>query len=607
MKWPCARHPANHLLVQELVILAALCGSDEGSQYVSERIYRAAQQLACSPIAYEEWMAHPVASSFVAHTHAAQGEDNGLPSTPSFLRSVLERRVHCMHRWYETDLSDDPCAAAHGCQSPDTRRDIDNSAAITTTTNQSAACVLSAGAATSQPLPSSSSSSLPLSSSGKVSSSSGVHTTISLSNHTWPERPTCYMTPARVVALYGSHSPMPCLPSFCHDDITYDEAVCHARMLTRLLRPLDFDVHLSAHTRRGCPCATHAEFLLSCRAEVDGRSELVATDSVPHTSALRVDAARDKKDPYTNTCQRLQEVVDAKTPCAGQQRGSANTACMGEMLHSSFPQAVAFTTQAAGQTALHHSFEERGRRAVCHSDEVSASTDAVTPLLAHRYRAALRALQSCGYIVPDKSLMRWVTTTSTTSTSEARISRCRARDWSRGIAVTARHDARCRCEGVPLPLPFHLVDAEVLRKVRLHRLVLRFVPHKALAVRCLFHTGPAAFVQHVILRALRVGLEVNRNGVFVCSAAGRVAQPAHVPVNSCGVHHTCHTSAPTLGRPAEDFSRRAAMTEWRTRVTVQSEEDIFDLCNMPHVHPMNRAIYCQVNDLFDHDKSCTPA
>lgn len=208
---PIAVHPANHPLVQELCLVAALLREQRYTQRQPTRSIKqcpflmAAQQLAHSPVSLEEARALP--KSHPAHATCRM---------PVCAWDVLSARLSQQEEARWQMLVNSP-EQKHQDMEADTE-----------------------DASTGQSL-----------------------NAINLLLNTLPV--TGFIPPARLLTLYGPATTALLKPLAYHlrDTITYASAMHHERVLRRILQPLGFRVALTGAFRRGCPESPTAEFILT--------------------------------------------------------------------------------------------------------------------------------------------------------------------------------------------------------------------------------------------------------------------------------------------------------------------------------------------------------
>lgn len=417
MRIPCARHPANHLLAQELAIAASLshihstssCNSGDAGSF---HLYHAAKRLAHLPMSCEE------AFSFSPFISPVQRLD-------PFVLGLLRRRM--------TDLTTQP--------------------------------------------------------------PNGGAPRLSV------------MAPSRLLALSGPNSPLPPLPGYVHNPVSYEAACHHQRLLQKLLAPYGFRVSLSGAARRGCPVGRQLSLMLALTQEAT--ADLEGAPGGEDQETAEVLPQRRRRRPSTRIHRDALAIPQVQTVAGLRDTPVA-----------------AYPTQP------------------CTRQEAAAIEDTVDARVAHRYHRALQGLCGCGYLVAG-TLPRgpavW----------------CRRQ--TRGKYFSFRYDTQ---DPTTAP-PRHLLNDDRLRSLELHHVLLDIVPWHSYHVRRLLGTGPAAFTAHLTLKGLQLGLELTRNGLFLCTSAG----------DGSVTDMSCH------------------------RVIVQSEKDIFALVGMPYVHPINRGLYCQEHHL----------
>ncbi|KAG5512537.1 hypothetical protein GH5_08505 [Leishmania sp. Ghana 2012 LV757] len=433
-------------------------------------------------------------------------------------------------------------------------------------------------------------------------------------------RTLAFTAPARLIALYAPPVLLRALRKSIHDIVSYDAAVHHAALLTKLLAPYGVHVALTGATRRGCPFAFQAEFLLclteaaECEVEAlapdgaggvvkDGRGEAehlqnnfdssssasgasVANTAGTATTALLAPAARCFKT-RAKRAKRQRRCVGSAIMRDGLML-DPQTSLPAAALNATGPDDGGAAAASSGGTRHHHQQRVRGslgasmRRRYCSRCEAFSSADSVSPPVWYRIRRALENLIRCGYVVsaaesfpPSKSKL------------EAR----------RAICLTARYDPH-RPTQVPPPA---CTDPAILCRLQLHRLVLRFCAWHAFAARQLFLTGPAAFTTHATLQALEGGLDLNMNGVFTLARTDMTSRDS-------GGSDTTPDTAAAVGKVHDDPSRpeyqakqmqpqeqgRCDLVE---QLILPDEEDVVSLAGLPHVDPMLRGLYCQRNHL----------
>lgn len=176
-----------------------------------------------------------------------------------------------------------------------------------------------------------------------------------------------------------------------------------------------------------------------------------------------------------------------------------------------------------------------------------APVDEVPSGVLHRYHRALQTLENSGYLTAGAALPN-------------------------AAAVASRVPHVCSLRLDPqrpdTPPPFHTSNPEVLRRLRLHHARLRFCPWQCFHVRRFFLTGPPAFTSHVTLKGLEQGMELNMNGIMSRVPSGNSA--GH---GAGGLDPQCVRHLP------------------------QSEQEVFALCHMPYIDPINRGIFCEERGL----------
>ncbi|KAG5487392.1 hypothetical protein CUR178_08478 [Leishmania enriettii] len=437
-------------------------------------------------------------------------------------------------------------------------------------------------------------------------------------------RTLAFTAPARLVALYAPPVLLRALRKSNHDIVSYDAAVHHAALLTKLLAPYGVHVALTGATRRGYPFAFQAEYLLCLTEAAECEVEALAPDSAGgvvkdgrgeaehlqnnfgrSASASGASVANTAGTATTALLAPAARCFKMRAKRAKRQRRCVGSTIMrdGLMLDpqtspaASLPAAASIATGAddggaaaasSGGTRHHHQQLFRGRlgvsirRRYCSRCEAFSSADSVSPPVWYRIRRALESLIRCGYIVsaaesfpPSKSKL------------EAR----------RAVCLTARYDPH-RPTQVPPPA---CTDPAILCRLQLHRLVLRFCAWHAFAARQLFLTGPAAFTTHVTLQALERGLDLNTNGVFTLARTDVMCR------DSGGSDTTPDTAAPVgkvhdhTFRPEYQAKQMLPQEQGRCDLVEQlilpDEEDVVSLAGLPHVDPMLRGLYCQRNHL----------
>ncbi|CCW64198.1 unnamed protein product [Phytomonas sp. EM1] len=458
MKLPCARHLANHILVQELALLATLSSTDADSSLSgslsSDILYEAARRISRSSWAVEEMLSYG---------------PQRLRVDP-IAQVLLLRRIDTMAQEAAKDVNAET----------------------------------------------------------RVTGDQRV--------------PTPLRAPAYDVALYGPHAPLPNLPNYLHDDVSYDEACHHAALLRKLLEPYGFVVQLSGATRRGAPVGRLAEFSLS-----------LTQTAIREIEALQVAGPEAVKDPP----------IDTKPLSNGYEQ---------RVKHDSFAFPSAILQRIAGahgdgddSLLLDPVAKELLRQLPfqwCSRSEAVSHTDFVPYAVKFRYTRALEGLFRSGYI------------------AAGRIPK--GDQWHEKRQSTKIFTLRYDPHNPMGPPPFHIRDSAVRARMKLHQAKLDFMPWHALHVRRFFRTGPAAFTAYVALRALQRGLELNLNGIFLCCASRdkKLDNNRNDPNASDATAHSSST-----------FSMD------RKRLLVQSEKDIFQLVGLPYTDPFARGIFCQKNNI----------
>ncbi|AYU75553.1 hypothetical protein LdCL_010009200 [Leishmania donovani] len=568
MKLPLTLHPANHLAVQCLLLHAALSSDSVGGftmDYAQHEQYNTAASIARLRTRYN-W----------------EGQHGRLHTV---------RLSPC---WQ--GLLRPPAAAAAASV---TSSSAAQSTTVAATTGVPASCVDAP--------------------SWLVPPSSALETTQQQTADA--NRALAFAAPARLIALYAPPVLLRGLQRRIHDMVSYDAAVHHASLLMQLLAPYGIHVALTGATRRGCPFSLQAEYLLclteaaTCEVEAvhpddAGRVEESDRGAVEHVindhgddasgsgaSAVST-AATAVTDPPTREARRSK--VRAERATKQQRRARAAIQRDALMLRPpSLPSASSLAAAAsvsreedggasavAGGGAGHrHQACIRGRlggslrRRDCDRRSAFSSADDVSPQVSYRVRRALESLVRCGYIV------------SAAQPFPPSQSRLEAR---KAMYLTARYDPHLPTQ-VP---PRACTDPAVLRRLQLHRLVLRLCPWHAFAARQLFLTGPEDFTTHVTLQALGHGVDVNMNGAFIlgkaCAASGEG-----------GVGNTTSAIAAKAASEAQGGSLPPVHHKGQTRrrcdlveqLILQDEEDLVSLAGLPRVDPMLRGLYCQKNHL----------
>lgn len=559
MKLPLTLHPANHLAVQCLLLHAAL-SSDSVSGFTMDDAqheqYNTAASIARLRTRY--------------HWEGQHG------------RRHMVRLSHC---WQ--GLLRPPAVAAAASVTG-------SSAAQSTTVAAPTGVPVSCGGAPSSPVPPSS---------------------VLETRQQQPaddNRALAFAAPARLIALYAPPVLLRGLHRRLHDMVSYDAAVHHASLLRQLLAPYGIHVAVTGATRRGCPFSLQAEYLLclteaatfeveavhpgdagglaeSDRGAVEdaindhgddasgSRASAVSTAAIavtdPRTREARCSKMRAKRAAIQRDALMLRppslpsaSSLAAAASVSREEDGAASAVAGGGTGHRD---------QARIRVCLGGSL----RRRYCDRRSAFSSADVVSPQVSYRVRRALESLVRCGYIVSAAQPFP-----PSQSHLEAR----------KVMYLTARYDPHLPAQ-VP---PRACTDPAVLRRLQLHRLVLRLCPWHAFAARQLLLTGPADFTTHVMLQALDHGIDVNMNGAFMCGEACAASGDG-------GVGNTTPAIAATAASEAHGGSLPPVHHKGQTRrrcdlveqLILQDEEDLVSLAGLPRIDPMLRGLYCQQNHL----------
>ncbi|CCW71307.1 unnamed protein product [Phytomonas sp. Hart1] len=445
MKFPCARHLANHLYVQELALAAALTSTDGDPSLAlsgargGDALFRAARRVATLSWAVEELLSY--------------GPHRLRLDPPA--QVLLLRRLHAMGEGEQRPLA----------------------------------------------------------------------------------------APAYHVALYGPYAPLPSLPNYLHDDVSYDEACHHAALIQRLLEPYGLVVQLNGATRRGAPIGRVAEFSLSLTEAAAREIEL-----------QQIDTQEDEEHTSTQMSPRSND---------GEERVKHNSFILPS---EPSPRIAPVGGNSGDSPLLDHAAQELLRQLPflwCSSSEAASSTDVVPSRVKFRYTRAIQELFRSGYVAAGRmpTEQHW---------HEKR--RCTK-------IFSVRFDPFHPTE-IP---PLHVRDPAMRERMKLHQVELDIMPWDAMHVRRFFRTGPAAFTTHVTLSALKRGLELNLNGLFLYYSPRESERESnqHDPKD--------FDTSPTLN---------SISSMNRKRLLIQSERDIFQLVGLPYIDPFTRAIYCQKNDIM---------
>ncbi|KPA73697.1 hypothetical protein ABB37_09623 [Leptomonas pyrrhocoris] len=599
MKIPAAVHPANHFHVQCLLLQAGLC-ADEGL-YAPRRgqrreLYRLAHALALSRVALEECSLEPRRQP---QRHEPQLHDPRDAPQPR-QQTQQDSDVHTN----QTTMK-----PVHGAQ----RRTITQllsglSDRLPPLPQQNTS--ESTGSGQSAPASSSTSSSL------RSSISQAAHVSALLSSM----GDVAFTPPHRLVPLYAPRTLLPPIPFYpFHDDVTYDAAVHHASLLSKLLGPYGFEVALTGAMRRGCPVATHADYLISLTEEATRAVESVqAMRATGDTSVSQQQQEEEEEEaqeerPPRSWSAKKQERTSAASPVAHKSAavsrrvtGALHRDALTIPIPAPAPHASTATAAASSAETLNvngragddamgdvHAAPQRRRpgeehaaprKQLCSCVTAFAASDVVSPQVAHRTQRAIQQLVQCGYIVAGQLPLL----------TPAFL--CRRQP----VAVSVRYDTRCPTQ-VP---PIECTDPHVLARLELHRVNLLFSPCHARATRHLFLTGPPAFTAHVTLQALARGVDLNMNGAFECVASQRSVSPHHDSPAAATTLNTAGEPVLTedaVKRPGADSPAMEPASPLHREVVEQlllsSEEDVFAVAGMPVVDPLLRGVYCQMHHL----------
>ncbi|KAG5488114.1 hypothetical protein LSCM1_08179 [Leishmania martiniquensis] len=430
-------------------------------------------------------------------------------------------------------------------------------------------------------------------------------------------RALAFAAPARLVALHAPRVLLRTLPKKTHDIVSYDAAVHHAALLTELLAPYGVHVALTGATRRGCPFALQAEYLLCLTEAATCEVEAVNPDGAGGVvKKEREEAKHFQKDSGSSASCVISSTADTEgtatndlPTCAAQRSKKAGGAqmqqrCAGSRIRrdglmlgpqalssGSLPTSAAPVASAGAGCGTGHDRQQRVRgllkeslrRRYCDRREAFSSTDYVSPPVWYRWRRALAGLARCGYVVSAAESFppsRWWLQTR------------------RAIGLTARYDPHCPTQ-VPPPA---CTDAAILCRLQLHRLVLRFCAWHAFAVRQLFLTGPDVFTTHVTMEALERGVDLNMNGAFTFmeknttrldGGVSDVTPPAAAAASAVSDAHG-HLFRPEGQEGQQQQHRCCGLAE---QLIPRDEEDVVSLAGLPHVDPMLRGLYCQRNHM----------
>ncbi|KAI5686253.1 hypothetical protein MNV84_00163 [Leishmania braziliensis] len=432
-------------------------------------------------------------------------------------------------------------------------------------------------------------------------------------------RALAFTSPARLVALYAPPVLLCPLQRRAHDTVSYDAAVHHASLLTKLLAPYGVHVALTGATRRGCPFAFQAEYLLclteaaTCEVEAvdpdgaggvekdDGADEHAMNNHGYSTSVIGASAVSTTVTTATDRPTREARCSEAWAERETKQQRRARPTILRDALmlrpqtlpSASSPAAAdnvaeaedgGATVVAGGgsgdhrQQHIHRRLGKQFRGRYCSRRAAFSSTDCVSPQVSYRVRRALEGLVRCGYVVSAAKSF---------PPSQLQLER------RQPIYLTARYDPRLPMQ-VPPPA---CTDPAVLSRLQLHQLVLHVCPWSAFAVRQLFLTGPAAFTTHVTLQALTHGVDMNMAGVFLFGETGATSSDGGVSYTT-PAHATAASEAhDDVLPPLHHEEQPRPCGDLVEQLILQDEAEVLSLAGLPHVDPMLRGLYCQRNHL----------
>lgn len=353
---------------------------------------------------------------------------------------------------------------------------------------------------------------------------------------------TRYTHPSRLLALYAPGALVPHLPKYLRDKVSFDEAQRHAAFLQAQLHPQGFMVALTGGFRCGAPQAEGVDMLVALRE-----------DRLQQYTASTVEVEAD----------RLWEP------------------------HIPHPSMTADHLRAASPF-----YEKRLRRAC---------------------ERAMEGLHRIGYLVwcQNANHLRWTKQNTTIDGSGCVTVECVARLWSDDAYAfygTTFREAFERspthfADGCPAaaedewlqayllrPPPVRLTEPAKLLSVRLHTLRLHFTPTALFHIQQFFRTGPPEFTAHLTLEALRRGKRLYADGLFITppgESLGERTEGTSSSSSSVSVSGSL-SSRPTLRSPPSFQTARGLP------VPVDSEESLFNQAGMPYIHPVNRAIFMQL-------------
>lgn len=653
---PCAIHPANHALVQELSLVAALLKEQRSipgspttpSQLpygeVQDQLFlRAARAVAQSPAAMEETLAYPKGYGIGKVWRDIQGPaERWVRSRLRAEQQDLQQHWRRWKKWKEGERKGEEVSGAA----------LFSSSSSSTPSSLLCASHDSGGndgrvPSSCMPLqPSSFTHRIPTHASlsaraapqqcrdllfhspfdmikrASWTSSPRASSSFPLEEDPTP-RPTSpigrllqhvfpflrYIPPLRLIAQHGPSLFLPReIPHYLRDTITYEEACRHRALLQAHLCPEGFQVEMTGAFRRGAPSAPMVSFVIAYTPE-------------------RVAALCENVD-------AVQGETLWKVP-----RGNTE-----EQRHDT----LLDTTQQTCRTTL----QERAAR-------LCAISPAVDPLLRRPIERALEGLARRGYIVagkrltlphrtPTASLRREAASreassgatwsASTTADAATTMVEVVTRVWSEEATVhatpatpsqpttlpmkeeeacldfveaTAGHQGRPTSprtyERAAEPPPRNITDPADLLDVRLHTVRLYFVPVNLFFLQLFFLTGPSSFTALVTMKALERGKSLYAHGLFRdVPCCGTTAPPAPSSASSSTLPGASRSTA--RSRSAGAFTTTARTTiptsqntlsQTSTVIPVTSEDVIFEAAGIRSssssffIHPFLRGIYNQ--------------
>lgn len=149
-----------------------------------------------------------------------------------------------------------------------------------------------------------------------------------------------------------------------------------------------------------------------------------------------------------------------------------------------------------------------------------------------------------------------------------------AREDALDLTMTVAHEERSPDD----PPPQEITDPADVLDVRLHTIQFYFVPVNCFFLQLFFLTGPASFTVEIMRRALERGKDLDVHGLYP------IAKQHSSPSSSSSTSMPTKAHSLSLNTPS---------------IPVTSEEVIFDAAGLsssssPSVHPFLRGIFCQL-------------